>query len=93
MAPNENVKGNFRPSRFQFIAARDLLGRMTQADLAKASGVNEDTIALFEAGRTRPHDSTIAKLQRALEDRGIEFTNGNKPGVRLDLDKAMIPTH
>lgn len=91
MTKDEHVKKKIRPSRFQIIAARDLLNRMTQADLAKAAGVNEITLSLFESGHTKPHDSTIAKIQRALEDRGIEFTNGDNPGVQLMRDKAIIP--
>jgi transcriptional regulator with XRE-family HTH domain len=73
------------------MAARDLLQKMTQEELAKASGLSKDTIALFEAGHTRPYDSTIAKIQKALEDRGIIFTNGGKPGVIHDPSKAVIP--
>lgn len=92
MATDNEVKKNSRPSRFQFMAARDLLGKMTQEELAKAAGVSADTVALFEAGHTRPHDSTIGKLQTALEQRGIIFGNGDRPSVTLDRSKAIIPT-
>jgi transcriptional regulator with XRE-family HTH domain len=92
MPPQEKVNEILRPSRFQIMAARDLLQKMTQEALAKAAGVSADTIALFEAGHTRPHDSTIAKIQRALEDRGIVFTNGGEPGVKFVPDKAIYPT-
>ena len=71
-------------------AARDLL-RMSQEDLAKAADVSEHTILNIESGKTLPRESTIDKVRAALERRGIEFTNGNKPGVRLDPDKAIIP--
>jgi hypothetical protein len=29
------------------------------------------------------HAATLRKIQAALEARGIEFTNGKSPGVRL----------
>jgi transcriptional regulator with XRE-family HTH domain len=86
------IKENLRPSRFQVVAARGLLQKMTQEELAKASGVNPATLVLFESGQTQPHDSTIGKIQKALEDRGIIFTNGDSPSVTLDRTRAIIPT-
>lgn len=64
---------------------------MTQAQLAKAAGVSMVTIVHFEAGKTIPHGDTLAKILHALESRGIEFTNGDAPGVRIRLEKAIIP--
>jgi predicted transcriptional regulator len=69
----------------QVKAARALLD-WSQADLAKASGVSEPTIARLESssGDTlggRP--STADKIVEALQRAGIEFTNGGTPGVRL----------
>ena len=66
--------------------------RVTLEDLAEASGVHEQTLRNFEALRTVPHASTLQKIQDALERRGIEFTNGNSPGVRLVREKATVPT-
>ncbi len=40
------------------------------------------TISRLEAGETL-QPRTIEAIQRALEKAGVEFTNGNKPGVRL----------
>ncbi len=91
MAPKSEVKKKVRPSRFQVIAARNLLHKMTQEELASAAGVSQPVLALFEAGQTKPHDSTIEKIQKALEDRGIIFTNGDTPSVTLDRSKAIIP--
>ncbi|PSM31595.1 helix-turn-helix transcriptional regulator [Haliangium sp. UPWRP_2] len=71
-------------------AARGLLG-MTQADLAEISSVAEVTIRRFEAGTVQPRPATIETLQRALEDRGIEFMNGGEPGVRHRPSKAKKP--
>lgn len=75
----------------QLAAARQLLGKMSQEQLAKVAGVSERTIEVFEKGGSIPHQSTIAKILAALENRGIEFTNGDAPGVRIRPDKAIIP--
>ena len=65
-------------------AARALL-RWEQRHLAHASGVSLPTIKRLESapGILAAHSSTVAALRRALESAGIEFTNGNGPGVRL----------
>jgi transcriptional regulator with XRE-family HTH domain len=57
----------------------------TATDLAEKSGVGVTTISRFESGLTAPNRSTLAALQRALEDVGIEFIpeNGGGVGVRL----------
>ena len=69
------------------VAARGLLG-MTQAQLATAAGITEVALNKFERGKTTPHQSTLEALQTALERRGIEFTNGDGVGVRMDNAKA-----
>ena len=69
-------------------AARKLL-KMTQAELAAVAGVSEATIQKFEAGLHSPRPSTLKVLRDTLEQRGIEFTNGDSPGVKLDRSKAM----
>ena len=71
-------------------AARAIL-RMTQADLHQAAGVAEKTIRDFEAGHRYPRRETIEKLRQAFEWRGIEFYNGDEPGVRLRPSRAIIP--
>jgi transcriptional regulator with XRE-family HTH domain len=63
-------------------AARALID-WSQQQLADASHVGNATIRNFESGRSTPQHSTLAALQRALEDAGVEFTNGGQPGVRL----------
>jgi transcriptional regulator with XRE-family HTH domain len=55
----------------------------SQQQLADASLVGNATIRNFESGRSRPQQSTLAALQRALEAAGVEFTNGARPGVRM----------
>jgi DNA-binding XRE family transcriptional regulator len=74
----------------QIAGAREYLG-MSQAVLAEAAGVGRTTVVAFERGNRTAYESTRAKLQEALEARGIVFTNGNKPGFYFDRDKATIP--
>ena len=51
-------------------------------DLAAMAKVATDTISRLEAGKElKPR--TVEAIQHALEKAGVEFTNGNKPGVRL----------
>jgi DNA-binding XRE family transcriptional regulator len=63
-------------------AARALVG-WSQQQLATASKVAKPTIANFEAGKSIPYERTANDLVAALESAGVEFTNGNQPGVRL----------
>ena len=72
------------------IAARNLL-RMTQQELADAASVAKQTVMRIENNQTVPHQGTIEALRAALERRGIEFMNGDSPGVRLHGDRAVIP--
>ena len=51
-------------------------------ELAAAAKVSTDTVARFERG-DELKERTIDGLQRALEAAGIEFTNGDQPGLRL----------
>ncbi len=90
MAARQGKKLPFSPD--QLAAARQLLNRMTQEQLAAAADVSHVTIVSFETGQTIPQERTLQKIKEALERRGIEFTNGGTPGVRLDRSKAIIPT-
>ena len=51
-------------------------------ELAGKAGVTANTVTRIENGADAKQ-STIDALQRALEAAGIEFTNGDQPGVRL----------
>jgi transcriptional regulator with XRE-family HTH domain len=68
----------------QVKAARELLG-WSQEDLAAKSGISIPTIKRLEArggelgGREESRFGVVAALQMA----GVEFTNGDQPGVRL----------
>jgi transcriptional regulator with XRE-family HTH domain len=61
--------------------ARAALG-LGVRELAAAAKVSIDTVARFERG-DELKERTIEALQRALESAGVEFTNGDQPGVRL----------
>lgn len=65
-------------------AARALL-RWEQRHLAAASSVSLPTVKRLESrpGVLAAHNVTVAALKRALESAGVEFTNGDQPGVRL----------
>ena len=57
----------------------------TAAELAKRSKVGVTTISRFESGLTSPTHSTLAAMQRTMEEGGVEFIpeNGGGAGVRL----------
>jgi transcriptional regulator with XRE-family HTH domain len=61
--------------------ARAALG-LGVRELATAAKVSIDTVARFERG-DELKERTIEALQRTLEAAGVEFTNGDRPGVRL----------
>jgi len=69
--------------------ARAALG-LGVRDLAAAAKVSIDTIVRFERG-DELKERTIDALQRALEAAGVEFTNGDQPGVRLTKAAAAHP--
>ena len=56
-------------------------------DLAKKAGVTANTVTRIENGADAKQ-STMDRLQSALESAGVEFTNGDQPGVRLTRDAA-----
>jgi transcriptional regulator with XRE-family HTH domain len=56
-------------------------------ELAAAARVSPDTVARFERG-DELKDRTVEALRQVLELAGVEFTNGDHPGVRLYETKA-----
>jgi transcriptional regulator with XRE-family HTH domain len=58
-------------------------------ELAEKAGVTANTVSRIELGADAKQ-STIEALQRALEAAGVEFTNGDKPGVRLVRDPGAV---
>jgi transcriptional regulator with XRE-family HTH domain len=69
--------------------ARAALG-LGVRDLAAAAKVASDTVARFERG-DELKERTVDALRRALEDAGVEFTNGGRPGVRLKNAPVSSP--
>jgi len=56
---------------------------MTAEALAGSAGVSKVTLSDFEVGKRSPHPRTLVAIRDALEAGGIEFTNGDQPGVRM----------
>ena len=63
-------------------AGRALLD-LSQDQLVEASGIPKRTLVRFEASDGDPRPSTTTAIRTALEAAGVEFTNGDAPGVRL----------
>jgi len=57
--------------------------RIGVRELAKMAKVAPMTISRLETGRSGGYAKTIDKIQRALEKAGVEFLDGDAPGVRL----------
>jgi len=51
-------------------------------DIAKLANVSPSTVARLEAGEDLM-PRTVESIQRAFEAAGVEFTNGDAPGLRL----------
>jgi transcriptional regulator with XRE-family HTH domain len=66
----------------QLKAARQLLG-WTQDKLAVEARLSPSTIGHFESGRRQPAALIVDMIKCALEDAGVEFTNGSEPGMKL----------
>jgi transcriptional regulator with XRE-family HTH domain len=52
-------------------------------DLASAASVSPNTITKFENERAEPTRATLTVIRLAFEKHGVEFLNGDQPGVRL----------
>jgi predicted transcriptional regulator len=69
-------------------AARALLG-WTQQELSKKSRVALGTVKRMEGfdGPVGARTDTLRKITTILEKAGVEFLNGEQPGVRLRAKK------
>jgi transcriptional regulator with XRE-family HTH domain len=73
----------------QMRAGRALLG-WSQTDLAERSGVSLPTIKRMETvGPGRSSGDTIAAVQKALEDGGVQFIAANGGGAGVRIAKTM----
>ena len=66
----------------QSLAARGLLN-LSQVKLARLANVSGSMIRDFEKGRRTPTIGGLKAIRAALEAKGIEFTNGDHPRVRV----------
>ncbi len=78
-----NSKGQGSITVAQLRAARALLG-WSQTELGNHAGLSLPTVRRVETGHgPKVSDDARQKLRAALETAGIEFLDGNAPGVRL----------
>lgn len=68
----------------QIRAARALV-RWSARELAQKAGLSLPTVQRLEAAEGVPSTSvkTLLSVKGALEEAGVEFTNGDTPGVKL----------
>jgi transcriptional regulator with XRE-family HTH domain len=60
------------------------LANLSQSDIAEATGLSLPTIRRAESEReVSVSGEAVAAIRAALEAAGVEFTNGEQPGVRL----------
>jgi transcriptional regulator with XRE-family HTH domain len=69
-------------SKEQCRAARGFLN-WSQAVLAARAGIDRSTVKDFESGRHIPNRVSMTAIIGAFEMAGIEFTNGDRPGLRM----------
>jgi hypothetical protein len=61
------------------------------SDLAALAKVSTHTIVRFVRGELL-RERTVDAIRAALEDAGVEFTNGEQPGVRLKAARVKRAT-
>jgi transcriptional regulator with XRE-family HTH domain len=71
----------------QIRAARKLLG-WSRDRLAPRAGLPINRLGNYELGRRILPLDEVEALKGALEAAGVEFTNGDEPGVKLKATKA-----
>jgi transcriptional regulator with XRE-family HTH domain len=55
----------------------------SQLTLAKNARVGVVTVQNFERGLSEPRPATMTVIVQAFEKAGVEFTNGDAPGLKL----------
>ena len=68
----------------QIRAARGFLD-WSFRDLGKKAKVHFNTIHAIERGKSIGKPDTMAAIRRALEKAGVQFTNGKRPGIRVEV--------
>src|ERR1700691_690767 len=81
---SRTMKGSASLTSAQIRAARAIL-RWSASDLARQSSLGVNTIRRAEIAEENISLTAANELaiRRALEAAGVEFTNGDQPGVRL----------
>lgn len=69
-------------TKAQFRAARALLD-WSRSQLGEKAGYSLATIQRVEKGGAFVSEDVLEQLKATLEAAGVEFTNGDAPGVRL----------
>jgi transcriptional regulator with XRE-family HTH domain len=85
MVTNEQYQVSAMVTSAQLRAARSLLN-LTVRELAERAGVHRNTITRAETDETA-HGHAVAQVVLTLEAAGVEFSNGEEPGVRLRKSK------
>lgn len=70
--------------------------RWSARDLAERSGLSLSTIKRMQAADGVPSASgkNLELVQRAIEQMGVKFTNGDEPGVKMSRTPAApVITH
>jgi transcriptional regulator with XRE-family HTH domain len=60
----------------------------SQLTLAKHARVGVVTVQTFERGIAEPRQATLTVIVQAFEKEGIEFTDGDAPGLKL---RKVVP--
>ena len=89
---NERVKALYwalykKMKAVQLRMARAAIGWGVR-ELAEKAGVTANTVSRIELGADAKQ-STVDAIRRALEEAGVEFTNGEKPGCRVRPDAPV----
>lgn len=78
-----NTPPRITPAQSQ--GARAMLG-WSQRDLATKAGISLRALINFEQGSTEPRPDTMAKLAKAFDAAGVEFTRGEgRMGVSVPV--------
>jgi|tagenome__1003787_1003787.scaffolds.fasta_scaffold20699547_3 transcriptional regulator with XRE-family HTH domain len=78
---NPNLDKVRKLAPVQLKMARAALG-LTVREIADVAGVSHDTITRLEGGQELKA-STHLQIRQRIEAAGVEFTNGERPGVRM----------
>ncbi len=84
-SPNGGISA-ILPSQVR--AARGLLD-WSRDRLSDTAGVPMRTLDRLEKGEGAPQQRTLSAIRTALEAAGVEFTNGDAPGVRLRASQGQ----